>query len=121
MKPEKNENNKKAVDRRSALKLGATAALGGALFASVSSYDDAARGEVYAPKSAARYEIYFLRSLHKIGKLNEKRLSMLIKAGKLEANPKELMAVIADASGREVPRKLAGSLATLASVIVQSN
>ena len=29
MKPEKNENNKKAVDRRSALKLGATAALGG--------------------------------------------------------------------------------------------
>ncbi len=73
------------------------------------------------PGGSVSFEAYFLRDLYRKGKIDDSLISELCKAEKIEGSPKDIIRILADTEGGNIPRGLASAIASLAQVVADQN
>lgn len=67
------------------------------------------------------FEAYFLRDLYKHGKIDDKLLRDIAAQNQLNVNMDEVIAVLKDTEGKNIPRGLAAIIADLAAIVPAQN
>lgn len=71
--------------------------------------------------NSVSFESYFLRDLYKQGKINDKLIRDIFNDEKILGDVEEVVKIISDPKGQNIPRGLAQAIRDLAQVVVEQN